>query len=38
MLNTKKAPSKSKSSLNVTILKSTPTPETLTATRSHEND
>ena len=38
MVNTKKASSKSKPTPNVTILKSTPTPETLTATRPHEND
>ena len=38
MVNTKKASSKSKSTANVTILKSTPTPETPTATRPHEND
>ena len=38
MVNTKKASSKSKSTPNVTILKSTPTPETPTATRPHEND
>ena len=38
MVNTKKASSKSKSTPNVTILKSTPTPETPTAIRPHEND
>ena len=38
MANTKKASSKSKSTPNVTILKSTPTPETPTAIRPHEND
>ena len=38
MVNTKKAPSKSKSTPNATILKSTPTPKTPTGTRSHEND
>ena len=38
MVNTKKASSKSKSTANVTILKSTPTPEIPTATRPHEND
>ena len=38
MVNTKKASSKSKSLPNVTILKSTPTPETQTATRPHEKD
>ena len=38
MVNTKKASSKSKSPTNVTILKSTPTPETQTATRPHEKD
>ena len=37
MVNTKKASSKSKSAPNVTILKSTPTPEILTAPRPHEN-
>ena len=38
MVNTKKASSKSKSTPNVTILKSTPTPETPTVTHPHEND
>ena len=38
MVNTKKASSKSKPTPNMTILKSTPTPETLTATRPNEND
>ena len=38
MVNTKKASSKSKLIPNVTILKSTPTPETPTATHSHENN
>ena len=38
MVKTKKASSKSKSTPNVTILKSRPTPETPTATRPHEND
>ena len=37
-MNTKKASSKIKSTATVTIFKSTPTPETLTATRRHEND
>ena len=38
MVDTKKASSKSKSTPNVTILKSTSTPDTPTATRPHEND
>ena len=37
MVNTRKA-SKSKSTPNVTILKSASTPETLTVTCPHEND
>ena len=37
MVNTKKGSSKSKSTPNVTILKSTPTPEIPTAPRPHEN-
>ena len=38
MVNTKKASSESKSTPNETILKSTPTPETLIPTRGHEHD
>ena len=38
MVNTKKPSSNSKSTRNVTIRKSTPTPETPTATRPHENN
>ena len=38
MVNTKKRSSKSKSIPNVTILKSTPTPETPTGPRPHENE
>ena len=38
MVNTKKASSNSTSTLNVTIRKSTPTPETPTATRPYENN
>ena len=38
MVNTKKASSRSKSTSNMTILKSSLTPETLTATHPHEND
>ena len=37
MLNTKKESSKSKATPIVTTLKLTPTPETPTATRPHEN-
>ena len=37
MMNTKKESSKSKATPSVTILKLTPTPETPTATRPHEN-
>ena len=38
MVNTKKASSKSKLTLNVTILKSIPAPETLAAPHPYEND
>ena len=38
MVNTKKASSESKLTPNETILKSTPTPETLIPTGGHEND
>ena len=38
MVNTKKASFKCKSAPNVTILQSTPTPETPTEPRPHEND
>ena len=37
-MNAKKASSKSKSATNLTILKSTPTPETSTAPCTDEND